>query len=80
MLNKPVSSNDQIEHYIVRLGKWLSMHPSQILNIYHKRGSISKGKLADLIVWELEKLNLKPFRVFRKSVNFNEAAIHLKHS
>ena len=51
MLNKPVSSNDQIEHYIVRLGKWLSMHPSQILNIYHKRGSISKGKLADLIVW-----------------------------
>ncbi|OMJ93165.1 hypothetical protein SteCoe_3987 [Stentor coeruleus] len=51
ILNKPVSSHDQLEHYIVRLAKWMSMHPAQILGISEYRGSIAKGKLADFIIW-----------------------------
>jgi dihydroorotase-like cyclic amidohydrolase len=51
ILNKPVSSNDQLEHYIVRLAKWMSLHPAQILGVSDYRGSISKGKIADLVVW-----------------------------
>ena len=50
-LNGPVSTTSQLEHYIVRLAKWFSLHPAEILNISGMRGSISKGKLADLIVW-----------------------------
>ena len=52
ILNKPVSSHDQLEHYIIRLSKWFSLHPAQILGISSSRGSISKGKLADFIVWD----------------------------
>ena len=52
MLNIPVCSNELLEHYIVRLAKWLSYHPACILNISDKRGSIEKGKFADLIVWD----------------------------
>ncbi|OMJ95663.1 hypothetical protein SteCoe_911 [Stentor coeruleus] len=51
ILNKPVSSNDQLEHYIVRLAKWMSLYPAQILGVNDCRGSICKGKIADLIVW-----------------------------
>ncbi|OMJ67345.1 hypothetical protein SteCoe_35506 [Stentor coeruleus] len=50
-LNGPVSSYSQKEHYIVRMAKWLSLHPAEILNISATRGSICKGKCADLIVW-----------------------------
>lgn len=50
-LNAPVSTHSQLEHYIVRLAKWLSLYPAEILNISGSRGSISKGKFADLIVW-----------------------------
>jgi dihydroorotase-like cyclic amidohydrolase len=39
------------EHYIVRLAKWMSHNPARLIGISHLRGSIEKGKLADLIVW-----------------------------
>ena len=29
----------------------MSLHPAEILNISSTRGSISKGKYADLIIW-----------------------------
>lgn len=51
MLNGPVSSLSHLEHYIVRLAKWLSLHPAEILNISATRGSICKGKYADFFVW-----------------------------
>lgn len=51
MINVPVSSSEQLEHYIVRLAKWFSYHPAMILNISNKRGSIEKGKFADFVVW-----------------------------
>lgn len=61
ILNKPVSSHDQLEHYIVRLAKWMSMHPAQILGISEYRGSIAKGKLADFIIWNPnEKYRIMP--------------------
>ena len=50
-LNGPASSFSQLEHYIMRLAKWMSLYPAQILNISSTRGSIYKGKFADLIVW-----------------------------
>lgn len=52
MINVPVSSHIQLEHYIVRMSKWLSLYPSKILNLHDKRGSIEKGKFADLIIWD----------------------------
>ncbi|OMJ91026.1 hypothetical protein SteCoe_6488 [Stentor coeruleus] len=51
MINIPATTSEQLEHYIVRLAKWFSLHPAMILNINNKRGSIEKGKFADFIVW-----------------------------
>ena len=51
-LNGPISSSSQLEHYIVRLAKWMSLHPAEVLSISSTRGSISKGKFADLILWK----------------------------
>ena len=51
-INGPVSTHSQLEHYIVRMSKWLSLYPAEILNISRSRGSIAKGKFADLIIWK----------------------------
>ena len=50
-INAPVSKHSQKERYIVKLAKWLSKGPAEVLRIEKKRGSIEKGKFADLIVW-----------------------------
>lgn len=52
ILNKPVLSKQQMEHYIVRLAKWMSLHPAEVLKVGNLRGSIKKGKFADLVVWD----------------------------
>jgi dihydroorotase-like cyclic amidohydrolase len=52
ILNKPVSTRQLLEHYIVRLAKWTSLHPAEVLRVSHQRGSIKKGKFADLVVWD----------------------------
>lgn len=49
-INIPMARTEQLEHYLVRLSKWLSLHPAKILGLKN-RGCIGKGKLADLIVW-----------------------------
>ena len=41
-------------HYIVRLAKWCASGPARILGIQRERGSIEKGKYADLVVWDPE--------------------------
>ena len=51
MLNVPVSSQEQLEHYIVRLAKWLSLYPAKVLKLIHERGKIEVGQRADLVVW-----------------------------
>ena len=51
-LNGPISSCELLEHYIVRLAKWMSLYPAEILSISATRGSISKGRFADLIMWK----------------------------
>lgn len=52
MINVPVSRPEQLEHYIVRLAKWLSLCPAKVLNVDKERGKIDKGLRADLIVWD----------------------------
>mmetsp|Transcript_34722 Transcript_34722/g.61092 ORF Transcript_34722/g.61092 Transcript_34722/m.61092 type:complete len:546 (+) Transcript_34722:4421-6058(+) len=47
-----------LEHYIVRLSKWLSSAPAKLLGLEHQRGSICKGKLADLVVWNPYEYNM----------------------
>ena len=49
-INIPISKVEQLEHYLVRLSKWLSLSPAKVLDLA-TRGSIGKGKLADLVVW-----------------------------
>jgi len=59
VLNIPFTTQNQLEHYIVRLAKWLSLQPAKILGL-SDRGSIEKSKLADLIVWSpYEKLEFE---------------------
>jgi hypothetical protein len=52
ILNIPVSTHEQLEHYIVRLAKWLSLHPAQILGVDGNRGSLEPGKSADFFLWK----------------------------
>lgn len=68
-LNRPVLSKQQLEHYIVRLAKWMSLHPAEVLKVSHLKGSIKKGKLADLVVWDpWEKYKLgNEFKYFKTS-------------
>lgn len=51
-LNIPISSKSLLEHYIVRLAKWLSLQPAQIIGQEKLRGSIEVGKWADLVIWD----------------------------
>ena len=50
-LNIPVTDSKHLENYIVKLSKWFSLFPAKVLNINDKRGSIDKGKYADLFIW-----------------------------
>lgn len=52
VLNIPISSKALLEHYIVRLAKWLSLQPAQIIGQEGVRGSIEVGKWADLVIWD----------------------------
>lgn len=54
-LNEPSSSNEQLEHYVVRLAKWFSLHPAKVLGVDKRMGKIDKGLRADFIVWSPEK-------------------------
>lgn len=50
-----------LEHYIVRLSKWLSYAPAKLLGVESQRGSICKGKLADLVVWNPYEISSSGF-------------------
>lgn len=50
-LRRPCTSLFEIEHYIVRLSKWMSLKPAQILGVSQHYGSIEPGKFANLIIW-----------------------------
>ena len=49
-INIPTTKFETLEHYLVRISKWLSLTPAKVVGLSH-RGSIAKGKFADLIVW-----------------------------
>lgn len=50
LLKSPITDLNACEHYLVRLAKWTAKTPAEILKISN-RGSIEKGCLADLIIW-----------------------------
>jgi dihydroorotase-like cyclic amidohydrolase len=52
VLNIPITRKELLEHYIVRLAKWMSLHPAKVLEVDKERGSIEIGKFADLVVWD----------------------------
>ena len=55
-LKSPLHMGDRAyQHYIIRLFKWMSTKPAQILGL-NNRGSIEPGKLADFVVWYPETL------------------------
>ena len=49
-INIPIMKFEQLEHYLIRLSKWLSQGPAKLLGL-KDRGCIAKGKSADLIIW-----------------------------
>lgn len=49
-INIPIAEIEQLEHYLVRLSKWMSLYPSKIIGL-KDRGNIDKNKTADLIIW-----------------------------
>jgi len=63
-LNQPASSNEQVEHYIVRLAKWFSLHPAKVLGIDSKMGKIDEGQRADLVIWNPYEKNVHSESVY----------------
>lgn len=51
-LRKTVTKKEQLEHYLVRISKWMSLNPAMTIQCASERGSIEKGKLADLVIWK----------------------------
>lgn len=47
-----LGTSKTFEHYFVRLAKWMSLHPAKVLKLQDLRGSIDKGKYADLVIWD----------------------------
>ena len=58
----------EAEHYLVRLGKWLSLKPAQVLNL-PDRGAIQPNMKADLVIW-------KPYETCKVS-KAPETSVHL---
>ena len=59
-LNKPGISRQALESKMLKMFELLSFNPAKVLGIEGLRGSIGKGKVADLIVWDpWERFTLK---------------------
>jgi dihydroorotase-like cyclic amidohydrolase len=70
-LRLPSSCREELDSYIVRLAKWLSLHPAKVLGIDKQRGSIERGRLADLVIWDpYEQVSIK-----RTYSQFNETCL-----
>lgn len=68
-LRMPAVDSEAVrERYIVRLAKWMSHAPARLLGIANKRGSIERGKFADIVVWQPNV----PFDVDRRWTKFPE--------
>mmetsp|Transcript_29295 Transcript_29295/g.52444 ORF Transcript_29295/g.52444 Transcript_29295/m.52444 type:complete len:550 (+) Transcript_29295:161-1810(+) len=51
-LRMPCTSASEYDAYIVRLANWMSIQPAKQLGVWGTRGSISRGKYADLVIWD----------------------------
>jgi dihydroorotase-like cyclic amidohydrolase len=49
-LMEETASEEEQEHYLVRLAKWMAAAPAKMLGL-RNRGGIERGKLADLVLW-----------------------------
>lgn len=47
-----VHSQQMQDKYLIRLSKWMSLYPAKLLGVAQNRGSIEKGKWADLVIWQ----------------------------
>lgn len=57
-LRMPCIDSQQVrERYIVRLADWFSLSPAKALGISSHRGSIERGKSADLVVWQPDEFS-----------------------
>jgi allantoinase len=65
-LNSTSSSLEQLEHYIVRLAKWFSAKPAEVIGIDHLLGKIEKGKRADLVIWKPWEKQLVEHKAYEK--------------
>jgi dihydroorotase-like cyclic amidohydrolase len=50
-------SQENYENIILMVFKWLALKPAKILGIQKKRGSITKGKYADIVIWKPYELS-----------------------
>lgn len=68
-----------LEHYLVRLAKWMSYSPAKLLGIESRRGSISKGKYADLIIWSpYDKQTCKVFSNSPETCVYSKSSLYGK--
>jgi dihydroorotase-like cyclic amidohydrolase len=51
-LKVSVTLEKQLENYVVRLFKWVSLNPAKIIGVDQQIGSIEKLKFSDLVIWE----------------------------
>ena len=54
----PAATSHSSDSYIVRMARWLSGSPASLLGISQTRGAISKGRCADLVLWEPETVTV----------------------
>ena len=51
-IKKPIMGEKLLQQYLVKISHWLSTRPAEILNLSSRKGSISAGKDADLVIWD----------------------------
>lgn len=51
LLKSPYMDQSSCDHFLVSIAKWTSAHPAKVLGL-PQRGSIAKGCLADIVVWD----------------------------
>ncbi|CAG9335293.1 unnamed protein product [Blepharisma stoltei] len=69
------------ERYLVNMSKWLSLYPAQLLGIDTKRGSISIGQHADLIIWKpYEATTGKSYSEYKETCIYQNSSLYGKIS
>lgn len=54
-LRSPNPSSQSLQHYLVRMSKWMSTAPAKMLGVEQDRGTLEVGKFADIVIWSPEE-------------------------